>query len=185
LFGSRPSGSFDGSAGRHFLGLIDEPALFNRALTADEIAAIANAGSAGMCKGVPFTGFTAQAALEFGPRDRDDSFKLTSAFSLGKDSNGIAPLNEEVSLQVGAFSTTIPAGSFGENGKGRFVFQGVINHVTLEVVIRSLGSGESKFTANAADVNLTGTGVPLTVKLAIGDDVGSASLAKGKAEYGK
>ena len=32
-----------------FNGLIDEVAIFNRALTADEIAAIYNAGSAGIC----------------------------------------------------------------------------------------------------------------------------------------
>lgn len=36
-----------------FNGLIDEVAIFNRALTADEIAAIYNAGSAGKCRPLP------------------------------------------------------------------------------------------------------------------------------------
>src|SRR4029077_12775157 len=36
--------------GRHFLGLIDEVEVFNRALSASEILAIKNAGSAGKCR---------------------------------------------------------------------------------------------------------------------------------------
>jgi hypothetical protein len=35
---------------RFFKGLLDEVALFNRALYADEVQAIFRAGSAGMCK---------------------------------------------------------------------------------------------------------------------------------------
>jgi len=43
-------GKEDGSTVRNFDGLIDEVEIFNRALTASEIQAIVNAGSAGKCK---------------------------------------------------------------------------------------------------------------------------------------
>ena len=42
----------DDGSGRYFPGLIDEVEIFNRALTAGEVAAIYNAGSAGKCKSV-------------------------------------------------------------------------------------------------------------------------------------
>ena len=43
---NRPSGFFSGS---YFNGQMDEPSLYNRALTTNEIIAIVNAGSAGKC----------------------------------------------------------------------------------------------------------------------------------------
>ena len=42
----------DDGSGRYFPGLIDEVEVFNRALTAGEVAAIYNAGAAGKCKSV-------------------------------------------------------------------------------------------------------------------------------------
>ena len=45
-FGLRP---YDGGAGTRFVGLMDEVSLYRRALSASEIAAIYNAGSAGKC----------------------------------------------------------------------------------------------------------------------------------------
>jgi hypothetical protein len=46
FMGSRPSGFFTGS---YFQGKMDEPTVYNRALSSNEIAAIYNAGSAGKC----------------------------------------------------------------------------------------------------------------------------------------
>lgn len=49
--GARVGGVAPGSVGQPFTGMIDEPAIYNRALTADEIKAIAQAG-AGKCTGL-------------------------------------------------------------------------------------------------------------------------------------
>jgi len=49
FLGNRPSGFF---AGDYFQGEMDEPSVYNRALSANEIAAIYNAGSAGKCQSV-------------------------------------------------------------------------------------------------------------------------------------
>jgi hypothetical protein len=59
--------------GAHLNGLVDEVALYNRALSAAEIQAIFNAGSAGKCKPNAFDAFTARATLALHPLANDDT----------------------------------------------------------------------------------------------------------------
>ncbi len=109
-------------------------------------------------------------------RQGDDEFKLEATFTLGGGSNGIEPLKEAMIIQVGTFSTAIPAGSFKQH-KGRYVFEGRINGVHLEAVLRSLILGndyELKVEAHGAD--LTGTTNPVPVSVTIGDDSGSKEI---------
>lgn len=109
-------------------------------------------------------------------RQDDDEFKLVATFTLGPGSNGIDPLKEAVMIQVGTFSTAIPAGSFKQH-KGRFVFEGMINGVHLEAVLRSLILGndyELKVEGHGAD--LTGTVNPVPVSVTIGDDSGNKAI---------
>jgi hypothetical protein len=122
---------------------------------------------------VGFADFTGKAEIE------RREFELKAAFTLGAASNGIDPLHEDVRLHVGTFSTTIPAGSFRSDEKGRFKFQGVIKGVKLEVVIRSLGGRRFELEAEGERADLTGTVNPVTVSLTIGDDRGSA-IVKGR-----
>ena len=71
---------------------------------------------AGFGAAVPFSAFSAKLEITFGKRPNTDAFELNSSFTLGSASNGINPPGEPVTLQVGAFTTTIPSGSF--MGKG-------------------------------------------------------------------
>jgi 6-phosphogluconolactonase (cycloisomerase 2 family) len=81
---------------------------------------------------VPFETFKAKADID---EDRKTSFRVEGFFTLGKTSDGIDPVNEAVQLQVGPFSTNIPAGSFREEGKHEFEFEGWINDVELRITI--------------------------------------------------
>ena len=109
-------------------------------------------------------------------RGHGDEFDMKATFTLGSGSNGIAPLTEAVTIQVGPFTTTIPAGSFKQH-KGRFVFEGVIHGVHLEAVLRSLILGNDyEFRVEGKGANLTGTRNPVTVSLTIGDDSGSKAI---------
>ena len=109
-------------------------------------------------------------------RPHEDAFEMTAIFTLGPNNNGIAPLTEAVTVQVGTFSTTIPAGSFTLK-KGRFTFEGVINGVRLEAVLRSLVLGNDyEFKVEGKGADLTGTVNPVTVGLTIGDDSGSTAI---------
>jgi hypothetical protein len=81
---------------------------------------------------VPFEVIKAKADID---EDRKTSFRVEGFFRLGQGSDGIDPVNESVQLKVGTFSTTIPAGSFKEEGKREFEFEGWINDVELRITI--------------------------------------------------
>jgi 6-phosphogluconolactonase len=121
---------------------------------------------------VPFAAFTLKGAIHL---DQKPSFELEGRFKLGARSNGINPLAEDVTLQVGTFSTTIPAGSFRVGWRG-FEFEGFINGVKLEVVIHHVQGNRFLFTAKGEGANLTGTVNPVTVRLTVGDDEGSTMV---------
>jgi len=122
---------------------------------------------------VPFAAFTLKAEITLGP---PGAFEVKGNFTLGAGSNGINPLTEDVKLQVGTFSTTIPAGSFQQDPRGRFKFEGVISGVSLEVQIVPLGGNDFEFKAEAQGADLSGIVNPVTVELTIGDDGGSTTV---------
>ena len=136
----------------------------------------------------PFAAFHARVEIEDERHER--KFEVKATFILGANSNGIYPLTEEVSFQVGAFSWTIPAGSFTQEKKGRFKrdkkerfkFEGVINGVALEAVIRPLGGGRFEFKAEGEGADLRGTANPVQVSLTIGDDGGDMITVRAKFE---
>ena len=119
---------------------------------------------------VPFA--TAFAKLEISAA----GFDLNESFTLGANSNGINPLTENVTLQIGTYSVTIPAGSFKQNPNRRFAFEGVINGVSLEVQIVPLPNNMFTFKAEGTGVDLTSLTNPVTVVLTIGIDSGSTSV---------
>jgi hypothetical protein len=126
---------------------------------------------------VPFTTFNAKLALAFAGVGKTGSFELQSSFTLSStNSNGINPLTDPVTLQVGTFTTTIPPGSFKTNGKGLFAFKGVIGGVGLEALIASTGTLRYVFEVTAQGPNLSGTKNPVYVTLAVGDDSGVPSV---------
>lgn len=136
---------------------------------------------------VPFDGFDAKVEIELGPLANDDEFEVKATFTLGAGSNGIDPLTEDVSFQVGTFSATIPAGSFhfkpakpGKHGKpgkpAYFTFEGIIDGVALEAKITPLGGNGFEFKAEGDGADLTGTTNPVSLGLTIGDDGGSVMV---------
>ena len=125
---------------------------------------------------IPFATFAPTAKLDLGSAANDDKLNINGNFTLGTASNGINPLTEDVRLQVGTFSTTIPAGSFTLDSSGDFRFAGILAGVTLKVQITPIGGGAYTFKATGDGTDLTGTMIPVSVSLTIGDDSGSATL---------
>jgi hypothetical protein len=119
---------------------------------------------------VPFA--TSFAKLEIAKR----GFVLGELFTLGAISNGINPLTQNLALQIGTFSVTIPPGSFKEIALRIFVFHGVINGVDLSVQIVALGNNIFALATESKGVNLTGLTNPVTVVLTIGIDTGSTTV---------
>jgi YVTN family beta-propeller protein len=84
---------------------------------------------------VPFSAFSAKLEIH-----NQNAFRLKSEFTLGSAGSGINPPAEAVTLIVGTFATTIPAGSFTGKGYGPFHFAGTINGVVLEVAVVPTGA---------------------------------------------
>ena len=123
-----------------------------------------------------FAAFAVSLKFDVDPKVNDDAFSMTATFTLGPTSNGIAPLTEAVTVQVGTFSTTIPAGSFRLK-KGQYTFAGIINGTKLTAVLKPLILGNDySFTAVGLRTDLTGTVNPVTVGLTIGGDSGSTAV---------
>jgi probable HAF family extracellular repeat protein len=123
----------------------------------------------------PFATFTATLELKFGPRI-DDAFDLKSSFTLGTASSRINPPIEDVTLTLtggtGAFTATIPVGSFTKDKKGRFTFTGQVDGVKLDATLTPLGGQHYAFTAEGKHADLSGIANPVTVTLTIGYDSG-------------
>ncbi len=126
--------------------------------------------SAGPPSTIPFSNIN--ATLELG----QNQFQLTSSFSLGCGSTGIAPLTEAVTLQVGSFTAAIPPGSLTQSGQGSFVFQGPVNDATLQVKLSSNGGASYALQVQAGGANLKGTTSPVTITVTIGNNTGSTTV---------
>jgi DNA-binding beta-propeller fold protein YncE len=108
-------------------------------------------------------------------------FGLEEHFTLGATSNGINPVKEKVTLQIGKFSTTIPAGSFTKTPEGTYVFLGGIKGGgLLDAQIVPLGNKIYTLNAQGIGVDLTGLTKPVTVVLTIGINSGSTTV---KAQF--
>jgi YVTN family beta-propeller protein len=99
-----------------------------------------------------FSAFTAQLTVY--PNQKE--FSINSSFTLGPTSNAINPLTEPVTLKIGSFTITIPPGSFVNAGApGYFTFVGVIDGVSLNVLIRQISGNNYIFGVIAKNVSLT------------------------------
>lgn len=133
-----------------------------------------------------FATFSAQATLRLRPLAADDTLALWIAFRLSNDSDGIDPLTENVAILLGSFSATIPAGSFSSDPNGRLVFEGVIDGALIRAVLtppRGHGARSRTFILRATvrGASLTGTVLPVSVGLTVGDDHSSTTLTNVKA----
>ena len=104
---------------------------------------------------------------------------LWSSLALGKDSNGIDPAKEVVTLKIADSTMTIPAGSFQKNRYlylSFFVFAGQIDNVWIEALITPLGGNRFGLKALAYGAQLGNTNNPVPVELTIGDDNGTTTV---------
>jgi DNA-binding beta-propeller fold protein YncE len=122
---------------------------------------------------VPFAASFAKLEIKARP---EAGFDLKESFTLARNTNGINPATENVTLQIATFSVAIPPGSFKLNPNGRFEFEETIQGVRLEVQIVPLGNNIFNFKVEGKGVDLTGLTNPVTVVLSIGIDSGTTTV---------
>jgi hypothetical protein len=118
--------------------------------------------------------------IDIGTAPNTDVFVLKSSFTLGSTSKGINPLAQPVTFQIGTLAVTIPPGSFTgtitSSAFGPFFFTGTINGVSLHAAIAPTGAKRFSFQAGAQNASLTGTVNPVTARVSIGVNSGTASF---------
>jgi YVTN family beta-propeller protein len=122
----------------------------------------------------PFAAFTV-TNFNINPQ----GFHEQADFTLGANSPAIDLVHQPLTLTIGSFSLTIPAGSFQQaGGNMHFVFSGTVNGLQVNVNLKGNGKGGTEFNyvANVQGVNLTGQPNPVTVGLKIGKNVGSTTV---------
>lgn len=119
----------------------------------------------------PFSAFSAKVDITLAR----SSFEVNNNFTLGAGGS-IDPLTQKVTFKLGAFSTTIPAGSFMQGPHGQFLFSGFIDGVAIEVNLTPLGGGSYAFRIEGVGASNLPTSNPVRVSLTIGGNTGSTSV---------
>jgi hypothetical protein len=113
------------------------------------------------------------------PGDNDDKFEVNARFTLGSGNDGINPLTENVTIEVGNVSKTIPAGSFTRNKQGAFKFDGTVDGTSLTATIKPV-SGGFQVQASGIRTDFTDSELPLLLGVTIGNDKGTVLLKNAK-----
>lgn len=122
----------------------------------------------------PFAAFTIDN-LNISPQ----GFHEQGDFTLGPDSQGIDLAHQPVTLTIGSFSFTIPAGSFRQvGGNLHFVLNATINGLQVNFNLKANGKSSTDFSyvVNVNGVDLTGQPDPVTVGLKIGENTGTTTV---------
>jgi probable HAF family extracellular repeat protein len=142
---------------------------------------------------IPFASLKARLKLGVD----DGAFDLKARFALG-ERGSIDPLTEPVTLEIGPYSVTIPAGSFKRHGDG-YRFEGVIARVRLEISIHlrchgdeddrdfdqpedpnwhSCEGNEARYNlrAEGRGANLSGIANQVAVNVSIGKNTGNVKV---------
>lgn len=137
------------------------------------------------------SGSVAQAETEgsliiphFETNQNQQGFEINGGvFRIGPSSNNIDPPTEDVTLEVGSFSITIPAGSFEvvESGGRQFcLFDGIVNGVELSMEINPTRShGEFSIFAESSNADVSGSSGSVIIGLRVGDDTAETRALTG------
>lgn len=126
---------------------------------------------------VPFASFYPLLAIH---TDREASFVLDGYFFLGSASAGVDPTKELVTVGIGMYSATIPAGSFKQmnnHGLAHYQFIGVINGAKFKAEFWPLANKTFTFLIEARRVQMTEPTNPVSVTLTIGRNSGTRKVA--------
>jgi|CXWL01.1.fsa_nt_gi kumamolisin len=124
---------------------------------------------------IPFKSFLASLEIE------RKEFELSAKFALGLNNDGINPVTEKVSLRIGNYSATIPAGKFKKGVGGKFSFEGKVNGATLEIVIAPTATPSLyQLKVEGKPAQVVGSAKQVPVELTIGNDSGKATAKNGK-----
>ena len=133
-----------------------------------------NVGNVLPTTSTPFSTFSVQNLTI---AQKSGALSLSSNFTLGETSVGIAPAIQLTTLFIGNFALAIPPGAFKPEWWGAYRFGGTFQGETVEVLLQSLGNNQYLLNVYAFNANLLGITNPTTVRLNIGGENGTTSAS--------
>lgn len=124
----------------------------------------------------PFSAFSAKLDITAGP---PPGFQLNALFTQGSGAGAIDPVAQGMTLAVGPYTATIPAGAFHMTKKGLFVYEGTTNGVALQLRILQTGTNSYQAQLDASGMDLTSLTNPVPVTLTIGSNTGTTQVTAG------
>lgn len=119
-----------------------------------------------------FATFSATVAISQSTK----GFGVAGLLSVGAGFPSFDPLTQPVTLKVGAFVITIPAGSFQLDPSGSYVFTGIINGVQLAAGIQPQGGTLYAYGIAGQNAGTLPTANPVDVRLAVGSAGGNSAV---------
>ena len=107
---------------------------------------------------------------------RKARFAVEGRFTLGTNSNGINPVAEPVTLQLGSFEVTIPPSSFSKTSEGSYIYVGKIDGVALEMNVKPVTADIFEFEARGIGATGLPAKNPVVFTLTVGDDTGTETV---------
>lgn len=108
-----------------------------------------------------------------------EGFHIQGQFAPGTNSAGIDPTQQPVTLAIGNFAFTIPAGSFVPKGNSNnFLFNGTVNGLEVNFQIRASQSSGFSYVVNVHNTDQTTQPNPVAVTLKIGRNSGTVTAAR-------
>ena len=114
-------------------------------------------------------------AVTLGINPASRAFEVNGTFKIASGGT-LSPEAQPVTVELGAFLATIPAGSLTQTGQGLYAFVGTIKGVALEANLAPTGDNGYFFSIKGANVTNLPSDNPLKVGFAIGNNGGSADV---------
>ena len=122
---------------------------------------------------VPFAKYTPELLVA----PKRSAYSVAASFTLGTSAPALSPTTQSLTLTIGSFSVTVPAGSIKKpNAKiGLYTYDGVVNGEKIGLVLTGNGSGPWGILVVGTDAFGT-LAASVPVSLAIGQSSGTANV---------
>jgi hypothetical protein len=118
---------------------------------------------------VPFSEFSAKLDVIPG---HFSEFELRASFTQGAGAIDLA--TQDLTLSIGSYSVTVPAGSFHDVGKRAFAFTDIHNRKALEIILVKMGANSYRSEEAVRGADSDTVADPVAVTLTVGYNTGTA-----------
>ena len=122
---------------------------------------------------VPFSYMDARVNINSGP---PPAFNLKSDFTLGSGAAALNPYTQSLTVSIGSFAMTFPAGSFRTLGSGTYAYSGTVSGASVNVKLNPQGSNSYTVQISGSGVDLSTLANPVTVSITMGNNTGSTQV---------